>query len=142
MHAHIYTFLFSFLLCLSPKFFRFEFPNTINLAEFCAPGVDQEQDYTLYSIVAHRGGAGGGHYFTNALDVYGEGKWTAPGHEDRYFKLGDDYLGHLLVQLINLDIIKLQDLVRVAKSNFPEITQVCNLLHSKLSTCIFVLFLM
>ena len=35
--------------------------------------VEQEHEYVLYSVVIHRGSAGGGHYFAYIRDVYNEG---------------------------------------------------------------------
>ena len=142
-HAHIYAFLFNFsLFFLSSPFFRFEFPKNINLGKFCAPGVDQEHDYKLYSVVVHRGGAGRGHYFPYILDVYGEGKWVEPHPDDLNFKLGYDRLGYFLTEMIALEITNPQDLVHAAKSNFPEITLVGCSFTLYAFTCIFFLFLM
>ncbi len=58
---------------------RFEFPTRLDLRPFCMEDVPQELDYVLYSVVVHRGSAGGGHYFAYIRDVYREGvlAWVA-----------------------------------------------------------------
>ena len=126
-HArHTFTRFHSiFLLRLSPIFFRFEFPNAINLENFCAPGVYQEQDYKLFSVVVHRGEAGGGHYLAYNLDVYGEGSKTGPVVSiENYFKL---YPGLVLyaVSVVTERGISLPDLHKTLMVLLKDLPSVC-----------------
>lgn len=58
---------------------RFSFPDTLNMAPFVLKqGADSELVYELFSVVVHRGGAHGGHYFAYIRDVDGLGTWTEP----------------------------------------------------------------
>lgn len=38
----------------------------------------EDLNYELYSVVVHRGGAHGGHYYSLTRDVHGEGAWSEP----------------------------------------------------------------
>ena len=52
---------------------RFEFPLELDMASYCEGG--ESLQYELKSIVVHRGGPYGGHYFAYMRDDLGQGKW-------------------------------------------------------------------
>jgi ubiquitin carboxyl-terminal hydrolase 40 len=52
---------------------KFEFPLELDMTQFCESGGSLE--YELKSIVVHRGGPYGGHYFAYMRDDLGQGNW-------------------------------------------------------------------
>lgn len=56
---------------------RFEYPLELDLKEFVSPDLpkDESYNYELKSIIIHRGGAFGGHYFAYIKDDLKEGVW-------------------------------------------------------------------
>ncbi|XP_065175482.1 ubiquitin carboxyl-terminal hydrolase 40-like [Sycon ciliatum] len=61
---------------------RFKFPDELDMAPYCLPSGagagDVQQIYEIFSVVVHRGGAHGGHYFAYIRDADGLGSWSEP----------------------------------------------------------------
>lgn len=65
---------------------RFEFPETLKVRQYCTEDLaaeldDESEQYELYSVVLHSGGAGGGHYTALVRDIRSEGEWVQPSSE-------------------------------------------------------------
>ncbi|KAK3105338.1 hypothetical protein FSP39_022933 [Pinctada imbricata] len=60
---------------------KYMFPMRLNMAKYCEKDSTEEQWYDLFSIVIHRGGAHGGHYYAYIRDVDAIGQWTHPDEE-------------------------------------------------------------
>ena len=65
---------------------RFAFPRQLDFEPYCMHKDGRSPDalkYQLYSVVVHKGGAHGGHYFSLTRDVYGTGAWVPPPLNNR-----------------------------------------------------------
>ncbi|KAJ8313576.1 hypothetical protein KUTeg_008137 [Tegillarca granosa] len=61
---------------------KFVYPMTLNMAPYYEhAGPNDINEYELFSVVIHRGGAYGGHYHAYIKDIDGLGKWTHPDEE-------------------------------------------------------------